>query len=88
MELKFIRASDIPRRRPAIKVTQDWVTIKTEWHREYGDVYEFTTERIDTPLKLLGWVHHLSMKCWFDGATCRELIDDVCDHFGWNPDNF
>ena len=68
-----------------MKVTKRWVCICTDWHKRRGDSYDFKTNRIDTPEKLVAWIHHLTEKCWFDRVTCRQLIDAVCYHFGWKP---
>ena len=46
--------------------------------------YEFALDRIDSPLKLLGWVEHLSGKVWMKSLDLRELIIAVSEHFGWD----
>lgn len=46
--------------------------------------YNIDLARIDSPLKLVGWLHHLSEKVWFDQTYCRQLIQVVCCHFGWD----
>src|SRR5262249_13529091 len=76
------RVEDRPRK-PAVTVTAQAVTIPTEWHRRRRDDYAFATERIDSPLALVGWLHHLCEKVWFDRETAAELIEKVSDHFGW-----
>lgn len=73
-----------PSRRPAVKIAGGYVTLKTDWHRKRGDDYPVALDRIDTPEKLVVWLHHLAEKLWFDGLTCRELVEKVSDHFGWS----
>jgi len=36
--------------------------------------YWIDLNRIDTPTKLLGWIHHLAGKVWFDRTFCRDFI--------------
>jgi hypothetical protein len=45
--------------------------------------YHITKGRIDTPMKLLHWVHHLTCKRWFSAQLVEELTREVCRHFGW-----
>jgi len=45
--------------------------------------YYIELHRINTPGKLLEWVHHLSGKYWVDGRLIRQLIDVVYNHFKW-----
>lgn len=79
----FASLADFRPRKPSVKLTSKWVTIKTEWHGKH-DSYHFALNRIDTRMKLLHWVRHLTGKVWFDqGVTC-ELIEKVCNHFGWD----
>ena len=77
-------ADRYPPRQPSIAIRGESLIIKTPWHRERGGDYAFGLERIDTHLKLLHWVHHLTAKIWFDRFIERELIEKVCSHFGWN----
>lgn len=49
------------------------------------DVYEIETSRIDSPEKLIHWLHHLSQKTWFTPHICRDLIVVACDHMGIAP---
>ncbi len=79
--------ADVKPRKPAVKITRDSVIIRTEWHKEWGGCYDFALDRIDTPEKLLGWVHHLCGKKWFDPLTAREFVEKISDHFGWDIDN-
>lgn len=39
--------------------------------------------RLDTPLKLMRWIRHLSGKRWFTPEMCADLIDATAAHFGW-----
>lgn len=36
--------------------------------------YDVELRRVDTPLKLLAWVDHLTPKPWMDKARLREFI--------------
>src|SRR5215510_7424260 len=42
-------------------------------------------DRIDTPMKLLHWVHDLSKKVWCDARLAAELVCAVCHHFRLGP---
>jgi hypothetical protein len=42
-----------------------------DWHYSYFIGWQ----RIDTPMKLIHWVRHLSEKSWVDGQVIEELID-------------
>lgn len=39
--------------------------------------------RLNTPSKVLAWVHHLSGKTWFSPDMCRDFLDVVYCHFKW-----
>jgi hypothetical protein len=89
-KLNFIHGRDVDfeamkRRRPEVTVDAKWITIVTEWHRERGPqhCYDFRTERCATPLELLGWVCHLSIKVWADGEVLRVFAHKVCAYYGW-----
>jgi hypothetical protein len=69
---------------PRITIRGGYLTIRTEDHLQHGDEYAFELKRIDTPMKLLEWTHHLAGKGWCDAFLTRELIEKVCKHFGWN----
>jgi hypothetical protein len=69
--------------RSEITIKGGWLTIRTEWHRQCRDRYDIALRRLDSPIKLLGWLSHLSQKVWFDRRLCRELTDKVSHHFGW-----
>lgn len=71
-----------PEPRIKIKFTKRWLSIYPV-EKRFGP-YQFALDRIDTPLKLLGWVHHLTEKVWMESLDLRELIEAVADHFGWN----
>ena len=58
-----------------ICVNSDGVTLN-------GD-YFIAKERIDTPAKLLGWIHHLSQKTWFTSMYTHILISKVCNEYGF-----
>ena len=45
--------------------------------------YEFALDRIDSPIKLLGWIRHLNEKTWFTGPCANRLIDAIYKHHGW-----
>ena len=45
--------------------------------------YEFEVDRCNTPLKLLGWVYHLSEKTWATKDVLSMFILVVSEHFGW-----
>ncbi len=81
---RIVKREEVVPRKPAVKITSQWLTIRTEWHKKHGGEYDFRTSRIDSPLKLLNWVHHLNGKVWFDRDTSGELIYKVCKHFGWD----
>jgi uncharacterized heparinase superfamily protein len=51
--------------------------------------YDYTIEwkRIDTPAKVLHWIHHLSAKNWFTEQRLREFIETWCKHYGKNIHN-
>lgn len=70
---------------PSPNITIDSDTLRLP--RPAGDQilpYNIDLARIDSPLKLVGWLHHLSEKVWFDQTYCRQLIQVVCYHFGWD----
>jgi hypothetical protein len=67
-----------PVRKPVVKVTKKWVTVNIQYP------YDIRIDRIDTPLKLLNWVEHLSHKTWMDGPSMAEFVQKVCRHFGWD----
>ncbi len=79
-------ADFLPTRKPRVKISRGYVSIRTEWHVKHYDSYDFKLGRIDTPQKLLGWVHHLTEKVWFDRLVARELIEKVADRFGFDLD--
>jgi hypothetical protein len=81
-KLTFRSWADITPRKPAVKIAGGWVTINTEHPAAYP--YEIRLDRIDTPMRLLNWVHHLAEKVWMEPLDLAELIDAVCRHYGWN----
>jgi hypothetical protein len=71
-----------PEPRVKIKITKRWLIIYPVEKR--FDPYEFTLDRIDSPLKLLGWVEHLSGKVWMKALDLRDLIIAVSQYFEWD----
>jgi hypothetical protein len=76
--------SEVPPRRPTVEIVGRCVHIRTDWHRQLlaPRSYDIPLEALDTPLKLLARVHHLSGKVWFDHHVCRDLVSLVAGHFG------
>jgi hypothetical protein len=83
--LDYIQGNEIPpgQQTPVVRLERGWVIVATDWHEIRGDSYDIRLTRIATPLQLLGWVHHLSSKTWFDSDVAGDLIDVVCRHWGW-----
>ncbi len=71
-----------PAPRVKVKITNRWLSIYPV-EKRFGP-YEFALDRIDSPLKLLGWVEHLSGKVWMEALDLRALIIAVSEHFGWD----
>lgn len=46
--------------------------------------YELDLDRINNKHDLIGWVHHMACKTWFDNFMVKELIERVCKIKGWN----
>ena len=61
----------LPERR--VKIDATAIVLYTEEGR-YGQAYEILKSRIDTPMKLVWWIHHLSEKNWVTTGTIRALI--------------
>lgn len=49
-----------------------------------SEPYWVALHEVDTPEKLLRWIHHLNGKVWCNQATTRDLIYLVSRHFGWS----
>lgn len=45
--------------------------------------YEISLDRIATPIKLVGWIEHLSEKNWMTKILVIEFIRRVCLIKGW-----
>ena len=71
-----------PEPRIKIKITKKWLCI-IPVEKRFGP-YDVALDRIDSPLKLLGWVEHLSGKGWMKALDIRELVIIVSSHFGWD----
>ena len=50
-----------------------------------GYEYDIEWDRIDSPGKLLGWIHHLCEKNWMDTYRMFLLIEHVGRHCGFKP---
>lgn len=46
--------------------------------------YQIEWPQIDTKLKLLGWIRHVSEKSWATASMVSEMIDAVCTHWIWS----
>ncbi len=58
--------------------------IKTyKGHIRLNDYYDIEWERINTPMKLVVWVQHLTSKHWMGYGDMKDFIQTVSDHFGW-----
>ena len=47
---------------------------------EYGWDYDIELDRIDTPSKILSWVHHLCGKTWITPSVIEEFIQVATMH--------
>lgn len=52
----------------------------------FGSPYAIELKRVNTPEKALRWLRHLAGKAWFGGDLCRDFINALSAHFGWNMD--
>lgn len=46
--------------------------------------YPLYLDEIDTPLKLLWQIEHLSEKTWMSNRRYKTLIQVATSHFGWS----
>ena len=81
---------------PSMNDTKNPCNCTFDWSED-GEVLNITTklpkgswpypielERIPTPLALVGWLHHLLEKNWFNQWDAREMIDVVCTKKDWD----
>jgi hypothetical protein len=61
-----------------VRLEKGNIFIKT--HTDYE--YNFAAERIDTPLRLVWWLHHLCEKRWMDNERVRRLIEVATGQMG------
>lgn len=47
--------------------------------------YWIALDRIDTPMKLMHWVHHISQKTWCTRQVIKALIEAWCKATGNSP---
>ena len=65
---------DLERVKP-VKIEGDYVIIT----HSRGVEYDIEKSRCASHAKILGWVRHLSDKCWFTQEMCRLFIDMACE---------
>lgn len=61
-----------------VQLKNGYVFIKT--HTDYK--YSFSIDRIDTPIRLTWWLHHLCEKRWMDNERVRRLIEVAAENMG------
>lgn len=83
-EFETLTMSQIERGKPRItvKVTRRAVTLRGD-QIPYPQGYVIDLRRIDSPIKLLHWVRHLSEKTWMGRLETRLFISTVAEYFGW-----
>ena len=74
--LRFVNGRDIkPEPRVRVVIVKGWFTIHPV--ERHFPRYDFALDRIDTPIKLLGWVEHLAGKTWMAPLDLRLLVAAV-----------
>ncbi len=63
---------------PEVEFTKD------DHNLSLNGYYHIAWDRIDTEMKLLVWVLHLSEKTWMKREDLDSLVHIVCKRFGWN----
>ena len=67
--------------RPKAAVIRHFVLIQCE--PVCAGTYDIDLSDCQTPLELVGWIHHLGDKVWFSHEHARDLCAVVAAHFGW-----
>jgi hypothetical protein len=49
-----------------------------------GYRYNIELDRIDSPERMVHWLHHLSSKTWFTPKMVGDLIQTVGKHYEWD----
>jgi hypothetical protein len=62
-----------------VTINDHFINITVSQNRDYAA----GLDQIDTPMKLLRWVHHVNQN-FYDKALTNELIEKVCGYFGWD----
>lgn len=48
-----------------------------------GSEYFIGWERVNTPISLLMFIHHLSKKIWINRSIIQFLVEEVCHKYNW-----
>jgi 5-methylcytosine-specific restriction endonuclease McrA len=72
-----------PRHNKMYRIDRDLGYLDVYWG---GYEYSWALSRLDTPLKLLAFLHHVLGKGWRHATTDRvkRLTDTLSQYFGWN----
>jgi hypothetical protein len=79
------RKGAVPPSRPMVRIRGRYVHVISKWHLQPGrpSNFQIDLDDVDSSVKLLDVIHHLSGQPWFDAASLRALIVAVCRHFRW-----
>jgi len=83
-KLEVVSFDEVEPWKPSIRLVITKRRVNLYLPKPWDYLYWFHVSRVDTPIKLLGWVHHLLEKKWMDTSHARWFIASVTAHFGWN----
>ena len=72
----------------ALARAADWGGVELAAYPYTGgfNYYPVEWRRLNSRTKLLRWIRHLTCKRWFSSEMCRDFIEVVAGHFGWDMD--
>ena len=70
-------AALIDREKSGIKISPRYITLN--WRCPYAIAWT----RIESPISLVRWTHHLAEKGWMNSHRLSLFIEAVCEKQGW-----
>jgi hypothetical protein len=65
---------------PKYVFLDDGIVYIQKWNDDERNHYSFQIKRAKTYREIIGWLHQLSEKAWFDAIRANQLIELLCKH--------